>query len=539
MTFGIDLGTTHSCIAHIDDSGKPAIIKSALGEDTTPSAVYFESPKNVVVGRAAKNAALLYPELVAQLVKRDMGRKKEFTFHGERHTPETVSALILRELARVAGEHTGQDVRDVVIAVPAYFAVAEREATRRAGRIAGLNVLDVLAEPVAAALHYQSAAGTAPGGAVRHILVYDLGGGTFDTTVIKLDGDDVTVVCTDGDDRLGGADWDDAIAGDLLSQFEERHPGRRPGEDPHFMQDVLISAEQLKKDLSAVQARRHVMRFAGMVAQAELTRERLEELTAALLERTVQVTERTIATARSRGVAGFDSVLLVGGMTRMPAVTRILKDRLGLDARHHEPDLAVAKGAAQFAMLRGIRGGDRRPGDIAQVAAKTGLSVSEVEKMASKRVSTVIPRGFGVRGIDGRDPLAITDPVKARQIVIHLLPANTPLPADTGPYTFHTAIDNQRMVNIEVWEQSGPVESEDLGDNRKIGEGLLKNIPPRLPARTPIEVTFLMSETGVLSVHATEPGSGSDLRFDLQIGDLDDAGVDKARASVARYHVSG
>jgi molecular chaperone DnaK (HSP70) len=539
MTFGIDLGTTHSCIAHIDDSGKPAIIKSALGEDTTPSVVYFESPKNVVVGRAAKNAALLYPDLVAQLVKRDMGRKKEFTFHGERHTPETVSALILRELARVAAEHTGQDVRDVVITVPAYFAVAEREATRRAGQIAGLNVLDVLAEPVAAALHHQSAAGAAPGGGVRHILVYDLGGGTFDTTVIKLDGDDVTVVCTDGDDRLGGADWDDAIAGHLLGQFEERHPGHGPGEDPHFMQDVLISAEQLKKDLSLVQARRHVMRFAGKVTQVELTRERLEELTADLLERTVQVTERTIATARSRGVAGFDSVLLVGGMTRMPAVTRILKDRLGLDARHHEPDLAVAKGAARFALLRGIREGDRRPEDIAQMAAKTGLTVSQVEKMASTRVATVIPRGFGVRGIDARDPLAVTDPAKARNIIIHLLPANTPLPADTGPYTFHTAIDNQRMVNIEVWEQSGPVESEELSDNRKIGEGLLKNIPPRLPARTPVEIAFLMSETGLLSVHATEPGSGSDLRFELQIGDLDQAGVDKARESVARYHVSG
>jgi molecular chaperone DnaK (HSP70) len=534
MTFGIDLGTTHSCIAHIDDSGKPVVIKSALGEDTTPSVVYFESPKNAVVGRAAKNAALLYPELVVQLVKRDMGRTKEWTFHGERHTPETVSALVLRELARVAAEHTGQDVRDVVITVPAYFAVAEREATRRAGQIAGLNVLDVLAEPVAAALHQQPASD-----GVRNILVYDLGGGTFDTTAIRLDDDDVTVVCTDGDARLGGADWDDAIAGHLLSQFEKQHPGHSPRENPQFRQDVLISAEQLKKDLSLVQARRHVMRFDGKAAKVELTRQQLEELTANLLERTVEVTKRTIATARSRGVAGFDSVLLVGGMTRMPAVTRILKDRLSLETRHHEPDLAVAKGAALFALSRGIRTDDGRSGDIAQVAAKTGLTVSQVEKLASKRVATVIPRGFGTRGIDARDPLALTDPAKARTMIIHLLPANTPLPADTGPYTFHTAIDNQRMVNVEVWEQSGPVESEELADNRKIGEGVLKNIPARLPARTPIEVTFLMSETGVLSVHATEPGSGSDLRFDLQIGDLDQPGVDKARESVARYHVSG
>ena len=538
MTFGIDLGTTHSCIAHIDDAGKPVIIKSALGEDTTPSVAYFESPGNVVVGRAAKNAALLAPDLVAQLVKRDMGRKAEYKFHGEPHTPETVSALILRELVRAAAEHTGQAVRDVVITVPAYFAVAEREATRRAGQIAGLNVLDVVAEPVAAALHYQSTAGQ-PGTGMRQILVYDLGGGTFDTTVIRLDGDDTTVVCTDGDDRLGGADWDMAIADYLISQFEAQHPGRKPRDDAQFMQDVLISAEQLKKDLSMARTRRYAMRFGGAVAHVELTRERMEEMTADLLQRTVEVTSRTIATARTRGAAQLDNVLLVGGMTRLPAVTRILKDRLGLEARHHEPDLAVAKGAALFALQRTVRQDSGQPGHLAKVAAKTGLTVSEVEKMASRRVATVVPRGFGIKGIDARDPLATTDPARARQIVVHLLPANTPLPADTGPYTFHTVIDNQRFVGIEVWEQAGPVESEDLGDNRKIGEGMLKNIPARLPARTPIEVTFLMSETGLLSVHATEPGSGSDVRFDLQIGDLDQAGMEKARETVARYHVSG
>jgi molecular chaperone DnaK (HSP70) len=538
MTFGIDLGTTHSCIAYIDDAGKPVIIKSAIGEDTTPSVVYFESPQNVVVGRAAKNAALLSPELVAQLVKRDMGRETEYKFHGEPHTPETVSALILRELARAAGEQTGQVIRDVVITVPAYFGVAEREATRRAGQIAGLNVLDVLAEPVAAALHYQAAA-SAAGTGVRHILVYDLGGGTFDTTVIKLEGDDVTVVCTDGDDRLGGADWDDAIAGYLLSRFEAEHPGLNPGQDKQFMQDVRISAEQLKKDLSMTRARRHTMRFGGAVARVELTREQLEKLTVELLQRTANVTERTISTARTRGTAQFDDVLLVGGMTRMPAVTKMLNDRFGLDAHRHDPDLAVAKGAALFALLRSIRPDDGQPGDLADVAARTGLTVAEVESLASKRVATVIPRGFGVKGIDGRDPLAMTDPINARQIVLHLLPANTPLPADTGPYTLHTVLDNQRMVGIEVWEQTSPVESEDPGDNRKIGEGMLKHMPPGLPARTPIDVTFFMSETGLLTVHAAEPGSGRDLRFDLQIGDLDQAGMEKARKSVARYDVSG
>jgi molecular chaperone DnaK (HSP70) len=153
MEFGIDLGTTQSCIAYIDGTGAPVVVKSALGEDTTPSAVFFESPRHAVVGRAARDEALLVPDLVAQLVKRDMGTGKAYTFHGKRHTPEEVSALILRELARVAERQAGEPAREVVITIPAYFGIAERAATQRAGELAGLTVLDVLAEPVAAAVY--------------------------------------------------------------------------------------------------------------------------------------------------------------------------------------------------------------------------------------------------------------------------------------------------------------------------------------------------------------------------------------------------
>lgn len=540
MVLGIDLGTTHSCVAYIDETGQPAIISSAMGEDTTPSAVFFEAPGSAVVGRAAKNQALVAPELVAQLVKREMGTSAEYMYHGERHTPETVSALILRELARCAAEQTGRQSRDAVITMPAYFGIAEREATMRAGQLAGLNVLDVLAEPVAAAMHYRSLRGGAATRGPRYLLVYDLGGGTFDTTVIRLEGDDVTVVCTDGEARLGGADWDQAIAGYLLDQVEAAHPGAHPERDPLFMQDLLISAEQLKRDLSTVQTRRHIMRFGGRATQVELTRAKVEDLTADLLERTVQVTERAITTARRKGVANFDEVLLAGGMSRFPAVARVLKERFGFDARQHEPELAVAKGAALFALLRTVRPEGNGAADSAEaVAARLGISVPEVQRLAATRVATVVPRAFGVKGIDGRDPLALTDPVNARQIVVHLLPANTPLPADTGPYPFHTVIDNQRMVGVEVWEQAGPQESEDLAENRKVGEGLLRNLPPRLPARTQIEITFFMSETGLLTVHAAGPGLDADLRFDLQIGDLDGAGMEKARQSVAHYQVSG
>src|SRR6516162_5674774 len=347
MEFGIDLGTTQSCIAYIDDTGRPVVVKSALGEDTTPSVVFFESPRHAVVGRAARDEALLSPDLVAQLVKRDMGTAATYAFHGERHTPETVSALILRELARVAAAESGQQVREVLITAPANFGIAEREATRRAGELAGLVVLDVLDEPVAAAVHYTAVNG--PAVTPEHALMCDLGGGTFDTTVIRLAGDDVTVICTDGDARLGGADWDQAIVGALRQQFTREHPGRHPEQDPQFMQDLLIAAERLKKELSSAQSRRHVLRFGGQTTVAELSRSTVEDLTAGLLSRTVEVVDRTIATARAKGVTRFDDVLLVGGMSRFPAVARALRERLGTDVMRHEPELAVAKGAALYA----------------------------------------------------------------------------------------------------------------------------------------------------------------------------------------------
>ena len=183
-TYGIDLGTTYSCIAYVDTTGRPVVLKSAVGEDTTPSVVYFESPDNVVVGRQAKDSALLAPHLVVELIKRQMGEDVHYSFHGQDHTPESISALILRELANAAQQQTGDEVRDVVITVPAYFGLLEREATRKAGEIAGLNVLDVLAEPVAAALNYQALDQGEGQPGPRHIFIYDLGGGTFDTTEI-------------------------------------------------------------------------------------------------------------------------------------------------------------------------------------------------------------------------------------------------------------------------------------------------------------------------------------------------------------------
>ena len=543
-TYGIDLGTTYSCIAYVDETGRPVVLKSAVGEDTTPSVVYFESADNVVVGRQAKDSALLAPQLVVELIKRQMGEDVHYSFYGKDHTPESISALVLRELAQAARQQTGEEVRDVVITVPAYFGLLEREATRKAGQIAGLNVLDVLAEPVAAALNYQ-ALGDEPG--VRHIFIYDLGGGTFDTTVIRVDGNDVQVICTDGNHHLGGADWDSVIADFLLRGFTEQCPDLDPGGDEQFMQDLATSAEQLKKALSATQARRHNVRFGGSVVQLELTREHLEELTSELLERTMEITGRTITTAREKGVERFDDVLLVGGMTITPAIARTLKERFGLDARQQDPHLAVAKGAALYALMKkvkvsmpGEQDGTAGPheGAAQEVADQLGISPEQVANMAAKRVATVVPRAFGLKVVDASDPVFKTDPDRARMYVSHLLTANTPLPADTGPQTFRTIADNQHEVKLQVWEQAGSVASEELEHNTHIGEGLLTDLPRR-PAGAPFQVVFHMTETGLLQVHAWETDSGQEVRFEIQIGGLDEAEVRQATAAVARYEVSG
>jgi len=541
-TYGIDLGTTNSCVAYVDDSGRPVILKSAVGEDTTPSVVYFESPENVVVGRQAKDSALLAPEQVVELIKRQMGHDIHYTFHGQDHTPESISALILRELTRAAQDQAGEEIRDVVITVPAYFGLLEREATRKAGLIAGLNVLDILAEPVAAALAYQ-ALSDATG--VRHLFVYDLGGGTFDTTVIRIDGDDIKVVCTDGNSQLGGADWDSKIIDFLLSGFASEYPDLDPSGDEQFMQDLATSAEQLKKALSAVAARKHTVRFGGSAAQLELTREKFEELTSELLERTMEITGRTIDTAREKGVDHFDDVLLVGGMTIMPAIAATLKERFGLEARQQDPHLAVAKGAAIFALMRKIQasvpaGGDQAAAASAveAAAAQLGMTAEEVSAISRRTVETVVPRAFGVKVVDTKDPVFKTDPESAREYVEHLLMANTPLPADTEPETFRTVIDNQRHVQIEVWEQAGAVASEELEHNAFVGKGTLSDLPPR-PAGAPFQVVFHMTDTGLLTVHGWEPRSGSEVRFEIQIGGLDEERTQQATSKVTSYDVSG
>jgi molecular chaperone DnaK len=544
-TFGIDLGTTYSCIARVDDSGRASVIKNALGEDLTPSVVYFESADNVVVGQDAKSVARLYPDLVVSLIKRQMGTDWEHTYREVKHTPETISALILRELARAAAAETGEEVREVVITCPAYFGIAQKEATRRAGEIAGLKVLNIVPEPIAAALHYE-ATGT---GEDRTILVFDLGGGTFDTTVIKLAGNDIRVVCTDGDHELGGADWDREIATLLLNQFLEENPGSDADGNEEFMQDLTIRAEEMKKALSSAQSRKHSMRFGAETCRAELTRAEFENLASTRLDTAMDITQRTIDTAREFGVTSFDDVLLVGGSTRVPAVAARLRERFGYEPKLHDPDQAVAKGAALFALIESVKlelpgeaGEESQPpisdANVEKVARHLGVTPDKVRQLASKSVTSVVPRAFGIRVVDRKPGEELPDDHEQLPFKIdHILEANRPLPASPDTRRFGTVYPNQVVVSIEIWEQAGAVASTDPANNNKIGEGLITGLPP-LPQDSPIDVTFRMSETGLLRVEAVEHMTGKKLDLELQTGGLAEAEVDEKRSAIARYATS-
>ena len=538
--FGIDLGTTYSCIAYVDSSGRPTVIKNPLtNEDTTPSVVWFESADNVVVGRDAKNAAKLYSGQVVSLIKREMGQQLELTYHGRNYTPESISALILKDLAKSAEQATGEPVKDVVITVPAYFGAAEREATRNAGRIAGLNVLRVVEEPVAAALHYDAVTT----GADRTILVFDLGGGTFDTTVISLHGNEITVICTDGDHHLGGADWDNKIVAYLLDEFLAANPGSEASDDDEFMQDLTNAAEELKKSLTTAQKRPYGMRFDGATARPELSREKLQEITADLLVQVHSITARTLATAKEKGIDRYDEILLVGGSTKAPAIAEMLRREFGFAPKLHEPDLAVAKGAALYALIESVKvmlpdGADGAAAATAtvseeaatEVADRLGISAEQVLKLASKKVTTVAPRAFGVK------LLASVIESGDTFVIHHLIDANRKLPAGPLKETFQTPYENQTGIGIEVYEQAGSKKSADPADNRKIGDGLISDLPP-LPKGSPVDVTFWMSDSGVLRVEALEPKTGRKLNIELQIAGLTEQEVARATDLVAKVEV--
>jgi molecular chaperone DnaK (HSP70) len=525
--FGIDLGTTYSCVAHLDDVGRPAVVRNVEGADTTPSVVYFESADNIVVGAVAKNTAVIHPELVVSLIKREMGQDYVTPdLHGRTYVPEEVSAFILRKLTADAALFTGDIANDVVITVPAYFGIAEREATRKAGDIAGLNVIDIVSEPIAAAIDY----GVLRPDEDRSILVYDLGGGTFDTTVITIRGGDIDVVCTDGDHNLGGADWDLRLVEHLARGFAAQHPDATdPLEDKETEQELRTAAEDTKKDLSSATQRTVRVVHDGRRATVDISRDVFEEITHDLVDRTIDITRRIVEEAARRGVATFGDVLLVGGATRMPAVRERLVAEFGFDPKLHDPDLSVAKGAARYAFEETYRrllcSGET--GKANEMASRAGLSDEAQEAMSNRQIRTVASRSFGIKA---------RNRVDRTRYVAHLIHANDSLPSDVTE-EFGTADDDQRAILVEVMEQAGPKESDLVENNNRIADGEIA-IPSGKPAGWPIDVTFQLNTNGLLRVTAVEKETGVRLELSVQVGGMTDEQVETARKAIALTRVS-
>lgn len=485
--YGIDLGTTYSSLGYIDEYGKPVVVRNDEGMDTTPSVVFFETESNVVVGKRAKNASRLYPDSVVSFIKRDMGKPEVYCEHfGRSYRPEDVSALILKKLIVDAKAALGEtaEIKEVVITCPAYFGIAERSATKLAGELAGLKVVEILNEPTAAALFYSSLHPDA----LQSVLVYDLGGGTFDVTVIKL-GADIEVKYTGGDHQLGGKDWDQRIIDHLVLQIRKALPDAAdPESNVDTMQSLFNQAEEIKKDLTAKEKTVVAVWHEGRTVKVEIAREQFDQMTGSLLEQTIEFTRTAIEESRKLGIAGLDKILLVGGSSRMLAVEARLRKEFGIPTQMFEPDLAVVKGAALRAQELDSRGQNNTP--------------------PPPSITDVCSHSLGIT-------VQVTDtPTYA---VRHLIHAQQALPVESTERDFQTIQDSQTEIRIQVMEQAGTTESTEVDDNKRVAEGLIKGIPLGLPKGSPIHVTFRLERDGTLTVRAVEPSSGKNVTIELKI----------------------
>ena len=564
--FGIDLGTTYSVVGYIDETGRAAVTRNQDGDSTTPSVVYFENEDNVVVGKVAKESAGLYPEQVVSLIKREMGdRDYQRTFFGVEHTPPSISALILSALAKDAEADTGRTVTDAVITVPAYFGLLEKDATRQAGVIAGLKVIGIVPEPVAAALHY-GVSGSADG---TTFLVYDLGGGTFDISLITMTEDSVEVLAVGGDHRLGGADWDEKLFDYIVDQTIAECGDDSLRDDEAMLQDLRTLAEKTKRDLSAAETKTLIVRYTGTAAKFTVTRKQFEEMTADLLDETIRITRRMLDEAEERypGIrAQISQLLLVGGSSKMPAVSERLRKEFDWEPRLTDPDLAVAKGAALYAAGQTVRyvetgpGGEQEgaageaagagtagmaaPGPVTDaavraVARQSGLDENRVRDLARRTVINVLPKAIGIKLVDTAKP-DWEENLDAASYVEHLVDAQTQLPFPGRTFVANTLTAHQEEIEIEIWEQAGATPSRDLAANHRVDEaGRITRLGPfALPMGSPINIDITVDAEGTVHLHAVEPTSGRDVQMDVRISILSEEQVAEAKIAHAGVTVS-
>lgn len=496
-TIGIDLGTTNSCMATME-GGRVTIIPNAEGERTTPSVVAFSKEGERLVGSVACRQAAVNPDRTISSVKRHMGTKWQAKVDGKAYSSQELSAMILSKLRRDAENFLGQEVTDAVITVPAYFDDSQRQATKDAGRIAGLNVLRIINEPTSAALAYGLDNGTA-----QKVMVYDLGGGTFDISIIEIGDDVIEVLATSGDNHLGGDDFDECITEHLLQVFEQQ-TGVKLQRDAMALQRVRQAAEQAKKELSSATSTQVNLPFIAQGSagplhmDVTLTRAEFDRLTAHLIERTTGPVQSALNDA---GIAASElgCVLLVGGSTRIPAVQNHVRALTGKEPSSSiNPDECVATGAA-------IQG------------ETLSSSSSGIVQANSLLLLDVTPLSLSIETVGG--------------VATRLVERNTTLPVHYSQI-FSTAAPFQTSVEIKVLQGERPM----AADNKAIGTFRLKGIK-RAPAGVPkIEVTFDIDTNGILTVSAKDLDSGREQSIVIDDSDrMSDEEIERAIQDAKDY----
>ncbi|MGL4942356.1 MAG: Hsp70 family protein [Thermoguttaceae bacterium] len=495
QTVGIDLGTTYSTIAHVNDQGEPIPLPNEDDDVETASLILLADAGTVIVGPDRRRAVLEKPENVIERIKRDMGTSDfQRTFDGREVTPEFVSGLILKKLKQDAEKRIGP-IGNAVITVPYYFNDSRRKATQDAGEIAGLNVVDIINEPTAATLTYAWHCGELgaerAGFRPRHILVYDLGGGTFDATLVRYTPSHFHVLATDGDVELGGVDWNDRILDRFCEEFREKN-GIDPRESAQAKQELRLACDFAKIELSEKTETVMSYRFEGKGLTLRLTRDEFESMTADLLQRTRDTTDFVIEQA---GIpySQLDALVLTGGSTLMPAVRRMLEEVSGIKPYTAiDPHTSVAKGAAIHAAILEVKhrgGGDASRGE----KVKKMLEAITQEDVNSHSLGVVV-----------------LDPKTGQPINRTMIPRNTTLPFSMTQ-VFNTNKENQQRVNVKVVEGDAPDPAACL----LLGKCSISGLPENLPKGSPVEVTYEFDKAGRIAVSAREKTSGQEAVIEI------------------------